>query len=756
MKTIKRIFVDDVVGLAKNFFALVIVIGICFLPALYAWFNIYSNWDPYGNTGALKIAAVSMDKGYTDDDGEYHNQGDSIIENLHENTSVAWQFVDTSDEAINGVYSGKFYAAVVIDEDFTYNMYNVLTEKVDRPTLHFYENQKKNPVATKISDTVVQTLQNNINVAFTEVVVSRLFSDASEFSDEIEDNSSSDQIMDRLRSLSDDLTTYQDAINNIIENDAALQEALTAAEQDANNLKQQAYTTASSIKNSANVSRQADTTLNDYSDDIKEAMDLIETKTSEMNKYLDAAQASNDAKEVATNFQNALLKICEIEELAVTLPSDIGEEKINNTIEDVTGKLSAALRILEVLDALPKIPFLPQYDFSEQEAILRNAINTINSTDTSTEGIAQKVAEIRKVEGVINSIDIDALAAQGSDSLKTRVKNVRSEVSGIEDLITGDLRTKVDRGLTSLSGMLDNSNALLNNIGETFGNLVVMFNAINNTVDSANTSLQKTNEAIVYVNGRLIEVINDVENAGASEKLQVMVNALSGDPEMYGKFFSTPVDVVTEAVYPIENYGSAVAPFYSTLAFWVGALILTAIIKVKPDKSKYSDASERQLYFGRYALFWVLGQLQSLIIVLGDIFLLHVQCIHPVLFLIAGSVIATTFTLLIYSLVVTWGDAGKALAVVLVVIQIAGSSGTYPIELLPEFFKKVYIFFPFPYAINAIRECLCGMYKYDYIKYLASLIIFMGVALVIGLLVRIPFEPINHYMEERMEDTEMM
>ena len=756
MKTIRKIFVDDVVGLAKNFFALVIVIGICFLPAFYAWFNIYSNWDPYGNTGALKIAAVSMDNGYTDDDGEYHNQGDSIIENLHENTSVAWQFVDTSDEAIDGVYSGKYYAAVVIDEDFTYNMYNVLTEKVDRPILHFYENQKKNPVATKISDTVVQTLQNNINVAFTEVVVSRLFSDASEFSDEIKDKNSSDQIMDRLRSLSDDLTTYQDAINNIIENDAALQEALTAAEQDANNLKQQAYTTASSIKNSANVSRQADTTLNNYSDDIKETMDLIETKTSEMNKYLDAAQASNDAKEIATNFQNALLKMCEIEELVVTLPSNIGEEKVNDTITDVTKNLNRALRILEVFDALPNIPFLPQYDFSEQEAILRNAINTLNSTDTSADGIATKVAEIKKIEAVINCIDVDALATQGSDSLKTRVKNVRSDVGGIEDLITGDLRTKIDRGLTSLSGMLDNTNALLNNVGETFGNLMVMFKAINNTVDSANTSLQKTNEAIVYVNGRLIEVINDVENAGASEKLQVMVNALSGDPEMYGKFFSTPVDVVTEAVYPIENYGSAVAPFYSTLAFWVGALILTAIIKVKPDKSKYSDASERQLYFGRYALFWVLGQLQSLIIVLGDIFLLHVQCIHPVLFLIAGSMIATTFTLLIYSLVVTWGDAGKALAVVLVVIQIAGSSGTYPIELLPEFFKKVYIFFPFPYAINAIRECLCGMYKYDYVKHLSSLLIFMGVALVIGLLVRIPFEPINHYMEERMEDTEMM
>ena len=212
----------------------------------------------------------------------------------------------------------------------------------------------------------------------------------------------------------------------------------------------------------------------------------------------------------------------------------------------------------------------------------------------------------------------------------------------------------------------------------------------------------------------------------------------------------------TEAVYPIENYGSAVAPFYSTLAFWVGALILTAIIKIKPDKNKYPDASERQLYFGRYVLYWVLGQIQAVIIVAGDIFLLHVQCLHPWLFLLAASVIATTFTILIYSLVTTWGDAGKALAVVLVVIQIAGSSGTYPIELLPDFFKKVYIFFPFPYAINSIRECLCGTYECDYLKYLGTLFIFMGVSLVIGLLVRIPFEKLNHYLEERMEDTEMM
>ena len=562
--------------------------------------------------------------------------------------------------------------------------------------------------------------------------------------------------MDKLRSLSADLTTYQEAITDIIENDIALKDALAAAGQDASNLKQQAYTSASAIKNSANISKEADTTLNSYSDDIKEAMDLIETKTAEINKYLDSAQASSDAKELATNFQNALINICDIQELIYQLPDEIGQEKINDKKTEISTKLNNILRVLNLIDKVPQLPFLPAYDFTEQEAIIKNALNILESENLSEEGIQEKIEAIEKIKAVISRIDLDALASEDSETLKARFKLIKDEITGAEDFITGDLRTKVDRGLSSLSGMLDNTNALLNSVGETFGNLVVMFNAIGNTVDSANTSLQKTNEAIVYVNGRLIEVINDVEEAGESEKLQVLVNALSGDPEMYGKFFSTPVEVVTEAVYPIENYGSAVAPFYTTLAFWVGALILTAIIKIKPDKTKYQDASAGQLYFGRYVLFWLLGQIQAVIIVIGDIFLLHVQCVHPLLFFLAASLISTTFSLLIYSLVVTWGDVGKAIAVVLVVIQIAGSSGTYPIELLPDFFKRVYIFFPFPYAINAIRECLCGVYKYDYIKYLSSLFIFMAVALVIGLLVRIPFEPINHYMEGRMEDTEMM
>ena len=703
MRNIKKIFRDDVLSLAKNFFALVIVIGICFLPALYAWFNIYSNWDPYGNTGALKLAAVSLDKGYTDDDGVYHNQGETIIKNLHENTAVNWQFEDSADEAIEKVYSGEYYAAVIIDEKFSYSMYNVFSDETTGPTLLFYENQKKNPVATKISDTVVQTLQTNINSAFTEVVMSQVFSGANDFYNDMEKQGGIEGLVDKLKTLNTDLNSYEETINGVISSDKLLVNALDAAKADSTNMQNKANTSASSFdRTNANVA-QTQVTLNTYSAHLNQVMAEMQNTLDEMKNLTKQGALASDARQLA--------------EITKELAADT--TRLNSYLTALAGSVTGLEKVSIAAGSLDTIA---------------TAIDAINPTNIPGQ------AELEKIE------------ASTYEALNT----IQIELSKLQQDYNSKIVPEVNNTITNLQTVLTNSSSMLTSMGETFSNMTVMFGALQGTLDSANVSLEKTNDALSYVNTRLAEAIDKADSAKADEKMQVLIDTLSGDPEAYGKFFSKPVNVTTEAVYPIENYGSAVAPFYSTLAFWVGALILTAIIKVKPDKSKYPDATAAELYFGRYALYWVLGQLQAIVIVLGDLYLLKIQCIHPGWFMLAASVIATTFTILIYSLVVTWGDVGKALAVVIVVIQIAGSSGTYPIELLPEFFKKVYIFFPFPYAINAIRECLCGMYEVDYLVYLLQLGIFMIVSLAIGLLIRIPFEEINHYMEERMEDTEMM
>lgn len=167
-------FAKDIKGLVKNPFAMIIALGLCVIPSLYAWFNIYSNWDPYANTSNIKIAVVSEDKGYTLSDGTTENMGNEVVEELKENTKIGWVFLEDSDAALEGVRNGDYYAAVIISDSFTYSMYNVFKENFKNPTITYYENEKRNAVATKITDTAVSTVKQSINEKFIEVVASTI------------------------------------------------------------------------------------------------------------------------------------------------------------------------------------------------------------------------------------------------------------------------------------------------------------------------------------------------------------------------------------------------------------------------------------------------------------------------------------------------------------------------------------------------------------------------------------------------------
>ena len=126
MKHILHIFRKDVTGLSRNLFALMIAGGLCIIPSLYAWFNTLSNWDPYGtdSTSRIKVAVASDDPGVTID-GVTVNIGDQIISNLKANTTIGWVFTDSTQEAIDGVYSGDYYAALVLPSDFTLSLIHI-------------------------------------------------------------------------------------------------------------------------------------------------------------------------------------------------------------------------------------------------------------------------------------------------------------------------------------------------------------------------------------------------------------------------------------------------------------------------------------------------------------------------------------------------------------------------------------------------------------------------------------------------------
>lgn len=723
MKNILAIFKADVRGLVKNVLALIIIIGLCILPSLYAWFNIYSNWDPYANTGNIKIAAYSEDEGYTGEDGTVQNMGGKILDNLKENTAIGWTMVNSGEEAIEGVKSGDYYAAVVIEKDFSYKMFNMFAEGFANPGITYYENEKKNAVATKITDTAVSTLQQSIDAQFVDVVIRTVFEQTNNVSGEIETNNKIKEFTDKLTAVNNNLITYETTIESLISANKELTTSVGKAQDEIDSLKGQVDTgidDVTGVKNGISTTR---TSLSDFNAKVKESVAQIESSLDKVVSELENTTVTDDVRKMADDMIQTMKDV--------------------NTLKKEALKLEAAIKGI-------KLP--SDYDKETQDAL--NAIGSVI-------GNADDIREVINGLGITDAADkvtsrIEAELAKKTDSVEDAVRTCKDYASNMRNMFTNSLMPQIDGILANTEQILATVNTLLESINTTLENTGTIFDGMVSTIGSTNQSLEQMQVIIQGVSEKLKSVTELFNGTTEDERVQALRKLMSGDPDTYGEFFSEPVKIDTVEVYPIANYGSAMTPFYTVLALWVGALLLTALVKVKAEPKNLQGVKLHQLYFGRYLLFFVLGQIQALVVVLGDIYLLHCQILDKGLFWFTASLTSFVFTLLVYSLTLSFGDIGKAVAVVIMVIQIAGSGGTFPIELLPSVYRNIYIFFPFPYAINAMRETIGGMYGNMYVKSLLQLMIFAAVALVLGLVIRKPFIKWNHFVEKRMEDTKMM
>ena len=206
------------------------------------------------------------------------------------------------------------------------------------------------------------------------------------------------------------------------------------------------------------------------------------------------------------------------------------------------------------------------------------------------------------------------------------------------------------------------------------------FNGVENALSDYQSTLERGSNSLggslsmaQELLAKLNSVTADLVSLQQNDQYQELLEIVKSNPEELGAFISSPVNLETVGIYEIENYGSAMSPFYTILALWVGALILVAIIHVKVHPVEgVENVKPYQEYFGRYMIFFLVGQTQTLLTVLGNLFYIKIQCHHPVLFWLAGAVASLVFTLFIYSLTVAFGNVGEALAIVVMVIQKKG------------------------------------------------------------------------------------
>lgn len=700
MKNTFKIFFSDIKSLSRHFFAVLVVIAIMIIPALYAWVNIYANSDPYGNTGNISVAVASDDQGY-----EGQNMGESVLEGLKDNKSINWVFTGSTDKAIKGVESGKYYAAIVIGENFSRNMYDLKSALTDdESTVTYYKNAKTNAIAVKITDTAAETVQNNVKVQYLKVLFQTVFTKGQELGEDIDEEQAVNAVIAQLTDLSKSLRHYSDSVGRFVSDSSSISYVLSGIGSGSANA-------SAALSGSQATLSSAQAAVTNAQTSIDQLANGLDGKLAELEADLDAVT-------------DALNKLASSEVLN-------GSIELHNQMVD--NAKNAAANLQTHLEALRAI--LPENSALSGTAYVANTLDAL----------------IERTKQMQNQLDLlydDASFAEDAANITGACADT---VSLMRSMITNQLKTGIDMMLTNLSSTLNMMSPLISSLGITLDDIAPVVESAGDTLSYVSSAMTRLQSLMTRVADACDDLLVKINEGTADERLQTLITVLNGNAEKYAEFLSSPVSVTEETIYPVASYGDAMTPFYSALAIWVGGVVLTAILKVEAEPKGLRNVTEGQKYWGKFILFFVLGQIQTAVIVLGDIYLLGCQCQEPVMFWVASAITSFAFTAVIYSLALAFGDIGRAIVIVIVVMQVAGSSGSYPIEILPDIFSKIYLFFPFPYAINAMREAICGMYQWDYWIYLGELMIFAVGGILIGLVLRKPFIKLNRFVEHEVK-----
>lgn len=720
MKKSFQIFKRDIGRLSKNIVALIVVIGVCIIPSLYAWFNIAANKDPYGNTANIKIAVANNDAGTENDMLGNLDVGGQIVDTLKENDSLGWVFV-SEDKAISGVKSGEYYAAIVIPDNFSESMVSFLSGKIEQPEFDYYLNEKKNAIAPKITDTGANTIQQQVNTEFVSAaagtVADILNGSVSGIGTKLDDVQN--DISTKISTVSDNLKEYEKALDSFNKTVDSSNKLIEKSKKSMAIVKSDANSGVNSIKNGT------------------DSLTLVRN---------DIADFANDLGAGISKAQNSLAK--------VNTKSGINLGKISSKTESIHGQFQEMITSVEsIIDKNSEmLTTLKEINKKYPSDSLTNLINELDSQNSKYKTILQKLGT-----GSDSINDATTTSVKAVESISKIIEKNTKDIHSSKVTVENGIMTGLNTSLDTFSNIQGTLSGILKGVGPATDNVVTLMDQLENSLDSAKKALSSTGSSIKKVQERLDKANVDISIVKTSKiyiKLKDMTNL---DSDKVASFMSSPVKLKTETFYSVENYGTAMTPFYTNLAIWVGGIVLIAIFKMEVDKSeKIKNFTPTQAYFGRWMLFILVGFVQALIICLGDIFILKIKCQHPVLFVVVGLVAAFVYVNLIYALSLTFKHIGKAVSVILVILQIPGSAGTYPIEMTPGFFQAIHPLLPFTYGINAMREAIAGTYGHYYVKNLVILLIYVPIALFIGLVLRRLLLNLNSLFDKKLEQTGLM
>ena len=671
MKTFKKttsnisaVIRSDVRRLSRSVVTVICVFGLALVPCLYAWFNIMSNWSPYtsDSTKNLKIAVASSDVG-TDFIGMKLNVGDIILEKLKANDQIDWQFPDSVQGVMDGLYAGDYYAGLIIPEDFSASILGFTDGEMDHPEIIYYDNQKMNAVASRVTDRAQGIIKDQINSIFVATIV-------------------------------DELSTFTSVFNGM---GLSAEDALQSLDNQLGSIKSDLKTYAAILNSMSTVTKSAATVTGMTNDLLPDVTDML-----------------INSRKTIVNIQDRL----------TTSKQDVvyAADAIRNTSEELR--------------------------------------NTVERLDSAVDG--------DPAEAGGSYVDWDSLFGEGGiteyegeilDDLYADVnKQLHESVIRFDDILQ---KTNIDKNLiasmSTLQDSLKNLDSLLAKVEGDIDSQSMTLQQYTDALNSCTVSIESTEDVLNYMVRMVSNLQSSVNELRTSESFTKLIDLLKDDVGGLVEYLSSPANLEVVRVYALENFGSGMAPFYTTLALYASALLSVSLMHTHVKRrNDIPMLNTTEAFFGRYFVFFAIGQFTALITVLGNLYYIGIQCYAPFQFWLAAAIASLVFTLLNYGMVFALGNIGEAIAIIVLVIQVAGSGGTYPLEMLPQIFRDLYKFMPFNYAMTAMRETIAGSYDHVYLKSILVLLLMAAILIPLSLVLSIAFKPVLKSYVESKSKTKLM
>lgn len=736
MRNIIAILKRDLSRIRGSVVALIVAVGLVIVPTLYAWFNIAGSWDPYGNTGNLKVAVANSDNGYMSDLIPVRvNIGDTVVSALRENDQLDWRFVSESD-AVEGVRSGEYYAAVVIPENFSSRMMTVFSSDAEHAEIVYYENQKANAIAPRVTDKAASTVRQQIDETFAKTISDVGLATTSsllEFMD-------GDQIAAYAGNLSGTLagaiTTLRDASGSVDEFAGLLQSSTGLLD-----------STSDLLASAGAANEDAEALVGDAKTGLSGMHDALDAAVAAINQSLKDSAGDYDAaaKAIDEAFGAADAHVS----LTVTQLRDASADvaKRASDMRDVQDNILAVERDVEGSN-------LPEKLKAELVQKIDIVANTVGNVANQQELLAKHLSDAAA------SLETGAADARAkAQAVKDGIAEAKGSIGGVKDSYNATLRQQISDLSDAVADVARRGSDMADDLGATVTDLSHAASALSDDLAGAHAVLADASADLVSAADDLQRLKEGLDTAVTSGDLDRVRELIGSDPAALADALAAPVALDRQAVYHIKNYGSAMAPFYTTLSIWVAGIVLAAMLKANVDEADVKALGNprlHELYLGRYAFFALLAFAQATLVCAGDLLFFGIQCEHPFQFMLVGWLAGFVFSNMIYTLTVSFGDIGKAIAVVLLVMQVAGSGGTFPIEMTADFFQAVYPFLPFTHAINAMHAAMAGAYGMEFWIELGTLALYLIPSLALGLVFRRPVIRANRWIIEKLEETKLM